>query len=144
MPEEFKLRTQHILNDTDSIKTFIDRKIKITENVKDVIKKKDMVEYYFSFCNENSQRKQPRSSLFNRLNQINIYLSEKKLNNYDVYRGIQFINDENNDENDDQDLIDALTPKLGEIYDKNKIYTNNSVVITHEQYKEYITNGKGG
>jgi hypothetical protein len=26
MPEEFKLRTQHILNDTDSIKTFIDRK----------------------------------------------------------------------------------------------------------------------
>jgi len=138
MPEEFKLRTQHILNDTDSIKTFIDRKIKITENSRDVIKKKDMVEYYFSFCNENSQRKQPRSSLFNRLNQINIYLSEKKLNNYDVYRGIQFINDENNDENDDQDLIDALTPKLGEIYDKNKIYPNNSVVITHEQYKEYI------
>ncbi len=31
-----------------------------------------------------------------------------------------------------------MTPKLGEIYDKNKIYPNNSIVITPEQYKEYI------
>ena len=31
-----------------------------------------------------------------------------------------------------------MTPKSGEIYDKNKIYPNNSVVITHEQYNEYI------
>ena len=35
-------------------------------------------------------------------------------------------------------IIDALTPKSGEIYNKDKIYPNNSVVITPEQYKEYM------
>jgi len=62
-----------------------------------------------------------------------------RLHNYDVYRGIKIIDDvENNDENDNQDLLDVLTPKLGEIYNKDKVYPNNSVVITPEQYNEYI------
>jgi hypothetical protein len=138
MTEDFKKRTEALLNNSDSIKTFIERKIKVTNNQKDVIYKKDIVDYYFTFCVKNEQRKQVRTSLFERLNQVGIFLSEKKLNNYDVYRGIQYIDDIDDDENDDQDLIDALTPKSGEIYDKNKIYPNNSVVITPEQYKEYI------
>ena len=138
MTEDFKKRTEALLNNSDSIKTFIERKIKVTNNQKDVIYKKDIVDYYFTFCVKNEQRKQVRTSLFERLNQVGIFLSEKKLNNYDVYRCIQYIVDVDDDENDDQDLIDALTPKSGEIYDKNKIYPNNSVVITPEQYKEYI------
>ena len=40
--------------------------------------------------------------------------------------------------NDNQDLLDALTPKSGEIYNKDKVYPNNSVVITSDQYKEYM------
>jgi hypothetical protein len=83
--EDFKKRTEGLLNNFDSIKTFIERKIKITKNQKDVISKKDIVDYYFAFCQNNSQRPQGRSSLFERLNQVGIFLSEKKLNNYDVY-----------------------------------------------------------
>ena len=45
MTEEFKKRTEGLLNNSDSIKTFIERKIKITKNQKDVIKKKDIVDY---------------------------------------------------------------------------------------------------
>ena len=36
MTEEFKKRTEGLLNNSDSIKTFIERKIKITKNQKDV------------------------------------------------------------------------------------------------------------
>ena len=138
MSEEFKDRTQIILNDTDSIKTFIDRKIKITKNNKDVITKKEMVDSYFSFCDGNYQRKQPKTSLYARLEQVGIKKSLTRLHNYDVYRGIKIIDDVDDDENDNQDLIDALTPKSGEIYNKDKIYPNNSVVITPDQYKEYM------
>ena len=52
MTEEFKRRTEGILNNSDSIKTFIERKIKITKNQKDVIKKKDIADYYFLFCDK--------------------------------------------------------------------------------------------
>ena len=138
MSEEFKDRTQIILNDTDSIKTFIDRKIKITKNNKDVITKKEMVDSYFSFCDGNYQRKQPKTSLYARLEQVGIKKSLTRLHNYDVYRGIKIIDDVDDDENDNQDLIDALTPKSGEIYNKDKVYPNNSVVITPDQYKEYM------
>ena len=138
MSEEFKDRTQIILNDTDSIKTFIDRKIKITKNNKDVITKKEMVDSYFNFCDGNYQRKQPKTSLYARLEQVGIKKSLTRLHNYDVYRGIKIIDDVDDDENDNQDLIDALTPKSGEIYNKDKIYPNNSVVITPDQYKEYM------
>ena len=139
MSEEFKDRTQIILNDTDSIKTFIDRKIKITKNNKDVITKKEMVDSYFNFCDGNYQRKQPKTSLYARLEQVGIKKSLTRLHNYDVYRGIQIIDGvEDNGENESQDLLDILTQKSGEIYNKDKVYPNNSVVITPEQYEEYL------
>jgi len=61
MTEDFKKRTEALLNNSDSIKTFIERKIKVTNNQKDVIYKKDIVDYYFTFCIRNEQRKQVRT-----------------------------------------------------------------------------------
>jgi hypothetical protein len=116
----------------------MDGKIKITKNQKDVIKKKDLVESYQLFCSENSQRCQPRSSLFNRLEQVGIDLSDEKLHNYDVYRGIQIINNE--EDNDKEEIKDILGEHDNPgIYNSEIIYPNNSIVITFEQYEEYMT-----
>ena len=79
MPEEFKTRTESILSSTDSIKTFIDRKLKITKNKTDVIKKCDIVDCYFSFCKGNGQRMQPTSTLTARLIQAGIIISPTRL-----------------------------------------------------------------
>ena len=35
-------------------------------------------------------------------------------------------------------IIKILTPTSGEIYNKDKVYPNNSVIITPEQNKEYM------
>ena len=131
MPEEFKTRTESKLNDTDSIKTFIDRKLKITKNNLDVIRKNDMVDCYFAFCKENSQRMKPKSTLSARLSQASIVISPTRLGNYDVNRYIKFTNDdeEDNDEIDSQDLPDIPTLSLSKIndspglpYDKDIVY----------------------
>jgi len=87
MPEEFQIRTDTMLNNEDSIKTFTDRKIIITNIKSDIIKKLDIFEAYKNFCNNNSQRCQPRSSLFNRLEHLKIVTSV--LHGYDVFRGIK-------------------------------------------------------
>ena len=85
-----------------------------------------MVDCYFSFCDGNYQRKQPKASLYARLEQVGIKKSLTRLHNYDVYRGIQIIDDvEDNGENESQDLLDILTPKSGEMYNKDKVYSNN-------------------
>jgi hypothetical protein len=87
MPEEFQARTDTMLNNEDSIKTFTDRKLIITNNKSDIIKKNNLFEAYKAFCNNNSQRCQPRSSLFNRLEHLR--LTTSILHGYDVYRGIK-------------------------------------------------------
>lgn len=89
MTEDFKNRTEAMLNSEDSIKTFIDRKLTITKNNSDIIKKNTLFEAYKSFCNNNSQRCQSRSNLFNRLEQIK--LNTSVLHGYDLYRGIKLI-----------------------------------------------------
>ena len=65
MTDEFKKRTNEILSGEDSIKTFFDRFLKITKNHKDTHTKLQLFETYRQYCNDNSQRCQPRSSLFN-------------------------------------------------------------------------------
>ena len=92
MTKEFIDRTDRILSNEDSIKTFIDRKIIVTNDKKDVLKKLAVFEHYKTFCSSNSQRCQPRSSLFNRLEHDNIKLSV--LDGYDVYRGIKINEDD--------------------------------------------------
>lgn len=95
MPEDFQIRTDAMLNNEDSIKTFTDRKISITNNKNDIIKKNDIFESYKTFCNNNSQRCQPRSSLFNRLEHLKITTSI--LHGYDVFRGIRLVKLEENE-----------------------------------------------
>ena len=100
MTTEFKERTNEILSGEDSIKTFFDRMLILTKNPKDTIKKTDLFEPYRQFCNDNSQRCQPRSSFFNRLEQIGV--SKTVLHGYDVFRCVK-LNLEDL-EKDDEDL----------------------------------------
>jgi len=89
MTEDFKNRTDKMLNSEDSIKTFLERKLIITKNNADIIKKNTLFEAYKSFCNNNSQRCQPRSNLFNRLEHLG--LNTIILHGYDVYRCLKLV-----------------------------------------------------
>lgn len=110
MTKDFQQRTNAILSGEDSIKTFMDRFVHKTENTKDYITKNIMFDTYRQFCNDNSQRCQPRSSLFNRLEQIGIKISDKKLHGYDVFRFVK-LELEDNEEYDEND-IDNLEKEM--------------------------------
>jgi phage/plasmid-associated DNA primase len=87
VPEEFLTRTNELLSQQDSIKTYFDRNVEFTNNDKHYITKNEIFESYKAFCNGNSQRCQQRSSLFNRLEQHKVRKSS--LHGYDVYRGLK-------------------------------------------------------
>ena len=87
MTDEFTDRTNELLSEQDSIKTYCDRYVKITNNIKDTVKRTEIFESYKLFCNNNSQRCQQRSTLFNRLEHLNIKTGV--LHGYDVFKGIQ-------------------------------------------------------
>ena len=53
MPEEYKTRFQAILNSTDSIKCYMERKIRITKSDKDRVTKAELFADYQLFCHEN-------------------------------------------------------------------------------------------
>jgi phage/plasmid-associated DNA primase len=110
MPEDFQKRTDTMLNNEDSIKTFTDRKIIITNIKSDIIKKNDIFEAYKNFCNNNSQRCQPRSSLFNRLEHLKITTSV--LHGYDVFRGIKLNTTDDYKEIDNGIFDDEDEPKI--------------------------------
>jgi len=116
MSPEFEKRTEEILSNEDSIKTFIDRKLKITNDKNDKITKSELFKVYNTFCNDNSQRCQPRSSLFNRLEHMNITTSV--LDGYDIYRGLSVVDIINEDESPFDigitDKRDELIKKLQE------------------------------
>jgi P4 family phage/plasmid primase-like protien len=116
MSEEFKIRTNEMLSSEDSIKTFTDRKMQITNNKSDVVKKNTIFEAYKDFCNDNSQRCQPRSNLFNRLEHLGIKTS--LLHGYDVYRGIKLLT---------EDPFDQPSPELdkGIVTDYEELYNNS-------------------
>ena len=94
MTEEFKNRTEIILQSEDSIETYLTRCMKITDNKKDYMNKTEIFEHYKNYCTQNSQRFQTRSSLWNRIESLGITMSV--LNGYDVYRGIKHIDIDNN------------------------------------------------
>ena len=113
MTEEFENRTNDILNGEDSIKTFFDRILKKTNNNKDTVSKSLMFDTYRKFCTDNSQRCQPRSSLFNRLDQIGI--KKTVLHGYDVFRGVSLeLLDENivTSELTEEELLELEFEKL--------------------------------
>ena len=89
MPEEFKQRTEQILEGEDSIASFFKHGLKFTDDKKDYIRKNVLFEVYKNYCNQNSQRCQPRSTLYNRLTHMKY--SSTKLNGYDVYRNMKLV-----------------------------------------------------
>ena len=87
MTDEFKERTEELLRSEDSIKSFCKTKLVITNNYDDYIRKKVLFQSYNTYCDKNSQRCKPRSTLFNRLSDMKI--STRNLDGYDVYYGIK-------------------------------------------------------
>lgn len=97
MPAKVKQRTMALINLEDSIESFINTKCIITNNKKDFIRRGMLFEAYRSFCNSNSQRCKPRSTLFNRIDMPDMNVMMIKMDGYDVYRGIQInLDDERN------------------------------------------------
>jgi len=86
-PEEFKNKTNEFFDLQDSITSYIASKLIVTENEKDYIKRGTIFETYRQYCNDNSQRCHPRSTLFKRLEDLKIRITKK--DGYDVYRGIK-------------------------------------------------------
>lgn len=83
----FKARTEVLFDQMDSITSFLTSKLIVTGNDKDYIRKADMVRVYQAYCNENSQRCKPRSTLFKRMDDIQV--RSTKLDGYEVYRGVR-------------------------------------------------------
>ena len=118
MSPEFEKRTEDILSSEDSIKTFIDRKLKITNDLNDKITKSELFQAYNNFCSENSQRCQPRSTLFNRLEHMNFKLYT--LNGYDIYRGLIVVDCKDEVELIHKDPKDLIIEQLREEIEKLK------------------------
>jgi phage/plasmid-associated DNA primase len=98
MPQSFEDETERFLLKEDSISSFFKNRMTVTNDNKDIIKRKDLFEKYQEYCNGNSQRCQPRSSLFQRLEHMKIQTTT--LHGYDVFRGIKiFAGVENKKEN---------------------------------------------
>jgi P4 family phage/plasmid primase-like protien len=114
MPKLFSDRTNVILSSDDSIKSFIDRKIVITNNDKDYIGKKEIFEHYKAFCDANSQRCIVRSTFYNRLEHSKI--KKSVLHGYDVFRAITIISDFdlviNEEENKPIDIFEPIITKI--------------------------------
>ena len=96
MPDEYKLRTEKILSEGDSIESFIKRRIIKSDVYEDTLKKNDLFDAYKTFCNENSQRCIARTTLWARISQLGI--NTRPLHGYDVYYGIKI--DLNNKKSD--------------------------------------------
>jgi P4 family phage/plasmid primase-like protien len=108
MPKDFEKRTNELLNREDSIEKFIKQFVTHSDNSKHYIKRKAIFEKYKSFCDANSQRCQPRSTLFNRLEHLKFPVST--LDGYDVYRNIKC----SFDELDEDDTNDSMFGKSNE------------------------------
>jgi phage/plasmid-associated DNA primase len=132
MSKEFKERTEIILSNEDSIKTFIDRKLKFTDVHEDYLNKTPLVEAYQNFCHDNSQRCQQRSSLFNRLEHLG--RKTHTLNGYDIFRGIIFV-DNDPFENDN---LKELDHGLSNDIDYEELYNKQlkEIADLKEQLKE--------
>jgi phage/plasmid-associated DNA primase len=131
MSPEFEKRTEDILSSEDSIKTFIDRKLKITNDFNDKITKSELFQFYNNFCSENSQRCQPRSTLFNRLEHMNLKLYT--LNGYDIYRGMIVVDFKNDEEDNDVDHRDKIIKSQYEEIVKLKLEVNRLKVELQNQ-----------
>jgi hypothetical protein len=92
MPKSFADETARLIQQEDSIESFLQNKLIKTDNQKDIVSKNDMFQLYQAFCSKNSQRCQPRSTLWARLDHDKI--QTYKLHGYDVYRGFKILDDQ--------------------------------------------------
>ena len=104
MPDSFTKRTNALLTQEDSIESFMTNKITITGKDKDFMRKGHLFDEYRQYCNDNSQRCQPRSTLFNRLSHAKWEV--KKKDGYDIYRGFVI----NNKTDDDLSDLNNIAP----------------------------------
>jgi hypothetical protein len=131
MPGDWKTKTTKLLEQEDSIETFLKRFISITKNEKDYIRKKNIFETYKSFCDTNSQRCQPRSSLFNRLEHLKV--ETKVLHGYDVFRKIKCSYNKSCEDEDEDEEEDAV---VDEKIDETDIIDPNETVKELNVLKE--------
>lgn len=89
MPTGFQQRLTKMMTMEDSIESFCKYRVQQTGNSKDTVKRTDLFESYKQYCNDNSQRCQPRSTLYSRLEHMKIQTST--LHGIDIYRGIKVI-----------------------------------------------------
>ena len=71
-PKAFEKRTQEILAVGDRIDAFVTRKLDITNDNKQWMRRSELFEKYKEFPNKNSQTCKPRSILFQRIENLNI------------------------------------------------------------------------
>ena len=115
--------TAHVFEQQDSITAFLKNRIQITDNKKDYIRKSDMMDtHYKKYCNDNSLRCHPRSTLYKRLEDIHLVLAQ--LDGYTVYRNVKLI----------EPLDDVIIDEAE--YDKGVDKSTKSVDLTIECVKE--------
>lgn len=120
MTEEFKKRTDEVLSGSDSILNFFERKINFSNDKKDFIKRSDLFDSYLKFCNTNSQRCQPRSSLFIRIEQRGILKTAKF--GCDGFRGIKINEEEIEEDEEEENPLDYGFKKQKDDIDYKKLY----------------------
>ena len=129
MPEEFKKRAEVLISREDSIHSFFTNCCSFTGNRKDCIKPLELFESYKEYSTLNSQRCQPRSTLYNRLQSIK-EVEKSVLHGYDIYRGIKIIDHNKEvtvkhddpleygvqkDHNEAQEIIKSLRSEIEEL-----------------------------
>lgn len=87
-PKSFQEKTDSLFEQQDSITSFINIKLNVTHNDKNYVKKSAMFQTYMQYCNDNSLRCHKRSTLFKRLEDLNLRLTS--LDGNDIYRGVSF------------------------------------------------------
>lgn len=133
-PKSFLDRTNLFFEQQDSITSFINNKLVITENEKDYLRRGELFEIYKTYCNNNSQRCQPRSTVFKRMDDLKIITAKK--DGYDVFRCVKIANGENEEpsmfikENDKAEYIRA------EEFKKITDDKNNEIMLLKKQIEE--------
>ena len=121
MPLEFQKRTDKLLSEQDSIASFVSRKLEITKDNADYCRKNDLFESYKMFCNDNSQRCQPRSSLWQRMDQLmSKGIKSSTLNGYDVYRCVKIKDNNHEGENDLDNGVENNCEETNDLQSKVK------------------------
>jgi hypothetical protein len=139
--KEFQEKTDEFFRLQDSITSFFEKRLVVTNNLKDYIKRTELFSVYQEYCNNNSQRCRPRSTLWKRLDDLKII--NATLDGYDIFRGIRVLSDEKimfpkkDNNNDELEELNKLYDKTEQQLDKtnekiklleNKLFRSNDLI----------------